>query len=256
MGGVIDNLPLTILIAAMAITMFGGFVKGTVGFALPLIMISGLSAILPPQVALAALLMPAALTNMWQALRQGLGPALGSFRVHWPFITIGLGVMAISAQVVLAVPQWAFFAIIGVPVVIYSALQLMGVPIRVPAHRRGLATVLFGSMAGIMGGFSAVFGPPTVAYLISLDTEKVEQVRVQGMMFFLGNVILFGAHLRSGVLNADTLPFSTLMLIPAFAGMWLGFRMQDRLNRDQFLRVTLVVLLIAGLNLVRRAFFV
>lgn len=256
MGGVIDTLPLTIVIAAMAITMFGGFVKGTVGFALPLIMISGLSAILPPQVALAALLMPATLTNMWQALRQGLGPALGSLRAHWPFITIGLGVMAASAQVVLAVPQWAFFAIIGVPVVVYSALQLMGVPIRVPAHRRGLATGLFGVMAGVMGGFSAVFGPPTVAYLISLDTEKVEQVRVQGMMFFLGNVILFGAHLRSGVLNADTLPFSTLMLIPAFAGMWLGFRMQDRLNRDQFLRATLVVLLIAGLNLVRRAFFV
>ncbi|MGI3186387.1 sulfite exporter TauE/SafE family protein [Nioella aestuarii] len=256
MGDVIDTLPLTVLLAAMAITMFGGFVKGTVGFALPLIMISGLSAILPPQVALAALILPAALTNAWQALRQGVGPALHSARAHWPFITIGLVVMALSAQVVLAVPLWAFFAIIGVPVVIYSLLQLMGIPMRVPAHRRGLATVLFGMMAGILGGFSAVFGPPTVAYLISLDTEKVEQVRVQGLMFSLGNVLLFGAHLRSGVLNADTIPFSVLMLLPAFAGMWLGFRMQDRLNRDQFLRATLVVLLVAGLNLVRRAFFV
>ena len=116
--------------------------------------------------------------------------------------------------------------------------------------------MLFGGMAGIMGGFSAVFGPPTVAYLISLETEKAEQVRVQGLMYSLGNVILFGAHLRSGVLNADTIPFSVLMLLPAFAGMWLGFRLQDRLNREQFLRATLVVLLIAGLNLVRRAFFV
>jgi len=256
MGDVIETLPLAILVTAMAITLFGGFVKGTVGFALPLIMISGLSTILPPQIALAALILPAALTNAWQALRQGLGPALRSARVHWPFITIGLVVMALTAQVVLAVPQWVFFAMIGVPVVIYSSLQLLGVPLRVPAHRRGLATVLFGAMAGILGGFSAVFGPPTVAYLISLDTEKVEQVRVQGLMFSLGNVILFGAHLRSGVLNADTIPFSVLMLLPAFAGLWLGFQMQDRLNRDQFLRATLVVLLVAGLNLVRRAFFV
>ena len=256
MGDLIETMPLAILVMAMAITLFGGFVKGTVGFALPLIMISGLSAILPPQVALAALILPAALTNVWQALRQGVGPALQSARAHWPFITIGLIVMALSAQVVLAVPLWAFFTIIGIPVVVYSLLQLMGIPLRVPAHRRGLATVLFGALAGILGGFSAVFGPPTVAYLISLDTEKVEQVRVQGLMFSLGNVILFGAHLRSGVLNADTIPFSVLMLLPAFAGMWLGFRMQDRLNRDQFLRVTLVVLLIAGLNLVRRAFFV
>ena len=63
-----------------------------------------------------------------------------------------------------------------------------------------------------------------------------------------------GAHLRSGVLNAETIPFSALMLVPAAAGMWLGFRAQDRMNREQFLRATLVVLLIAGLNLVRRAF--
>ena len=138
----------------------------------------------------------------------------------------------------------------------HSALQLIGVPIRVPAHRRGLATILFGTLAGVLGGFSAVFGPPTVAYLVSLDTEKQETVRLQGLMFFLGNLILFGAHLRSGVLNADTIPFSVLMLLPAFAGLWLGFKLQDRLDRSQFLRATLFVLLIAGLNLVRRAFFV
>jgi uncharacterized membrane protein YfcA len=91
---------------------------------------------------------------------------------------------------------------------------------------------------------------------MSRDAEKAEQVRVQGMMYFLGNVLLFGAHLRSGVLNADTIPLTVLMLLPAFAGMWLGFRLQDRMNKAQFLRATLVVLLIAGLNLVRRAVFV
>jgi len=256
MGAVLETLPLTILAASVAITLFGGFVKGAVGFALPLIMISGLSTILPPEIALAALLLPAALTNMWQAFRQGMGAAISSVRGHWRFMVIGLVVMAITAQMVLAVPQWAFFAIIGVPVASYSALQLLGVPIRVPAHRRGLATVLFGGLAGVLGGFSAVFGPPTVAYLISLDTQKAEQVRVQGMTYFLGNVILFGAHLRSGVLNADTIPFSVLMLIPAFVGMWIGFQVQDRMNRDQFLKATLFVLLIAGLNLVRRAVFV
>ncbi len=255
MGAVLDTMPLTILVVAMAITLFGGFVKGAVGFALPLIMMSGLGAILPPEIALAGLIVPAALTNMWQAFRHGLGAATRSIRGHWRFMLIALVIMGLAAQLVLSVPQWAFFAIIGVPVVLYSASQLLGYPLRVPEHRRGLATVLFGGLAGVLGGFSAVFGPPTVAYLISLNTEKAEQVRVQGMMYFLGNVLLFASHLRSGVLNADTLPFSVLMLLPAAVGMWLGFKLQDRMDRDTFLRATLVVLLIAGLNLVRRAFF-
>lgn len=256
MGAVLETMPLAVLLAALAITFFGGVVKGVVGFALPLVMISGLSAILPPEIALAALLLPAALTNMWQAFRQGLGAAAQSVRGHWPFMVVALAVMAVIAQVVLSMPQWAFFGIIGVPVVIYATLQLMGVPIRVPARHRRLATLLFGGLAGVLGGFSAVFGPPTVAYLISLDAEKQEQVRVQGMMYFLGNVVLFGAHLRSGVLNADTIPLTVLMLFPAFAGMWLGFRLQDRMNKAQFLKATLAVLLLAGLNLVRRAVFV
>jgi len=256
MGAVLDSMPGMVLAAAMTITFFGGVVKGMVGFALPLIMISGLSAILPPEIALAALLLPAALTNMWQAFRQGLAAAALSLRWHWPFIGVGLAVMAAASQVVLAVPQWAFFAVIGAPVVAYSALQLAGVSIRVPARRRGLATVLFGGLAGVLGGFAAAFGPPTVAYLISRGTEKSEQVRVQGLMYFLGNVLLFGAHLQSGVLNGDTIPLSALMLLPAGLGMWLGFRLQDRLNTMQFLRATLVVLLLAGLNLVRRAVLV
>ncbi len=37
--------------------------------------------------------------------------------------------------------------------------------------------------------------------------------------------------------------------------MAIGFRIQDRMNADVFRKVTLTVLTIAGLNLVRRAFF-
>jgi hypothetical protein len=54
------------------------------------------------------------------------------------------------------------------------------------------------------------------------------------------------------VLNLATLPFSAALLIPAFLGMQLGFRMSDRLNPDVFRKVTLIVLIVAGANLVRR----
>lgn len=250
-----DLVPVPVFALALAITFLGGFVKGAVGFALPLIMMSGLGAILPPEVALAGLILPAVVANCWQAFRQGLGGALNSIRGHWPFIVIGMSVMMVSAQVVLDLPQWLFFALIGVPISLYSALQLMGVPLRVAPHRRRLATVLFGAVGGVMGGFSAIWGPPTVAYLTSLDVEKREHVRVQGMVYFLGGLVLLAAHLRSGVLNAGTVPLSATLVLPAMLGMWVGQRMNDRMDRAQFLRMTLVVLLIAGLNLVRRAFF-
>ena len=49
---------------AVTITFFGGFVKGVVGFALPLIMISGLSTFLDPQLALAGIILPIVAANV------------------------------------------------------------------------------------------------------------------------------------------------------------------------------------------------
>ena len=41
-------------------------------------------------------------------------------------------------------------------------------------------------------------------------------------------------------------------MIPAFLGMQAGFLLHDRLDPDLFRKATLVVLILAGANLVRR----
>ncbi|PUB14803.1 hypothetical protein [Yoonia sediminilitoris] len=77
-------------------------------------------------------------------------------------------------------------------------------------------------------------------------------MRVQGAIYGLGTVALFGAHSHSGVMRAETWLLSAGMVVPASAGMAVGFRVQDRINQQVFRQVTLIVLLIAGLNLLRR----
>ena len=75
---------------------------------------------------------------------------------------------------------------------------------------------------------------------------------VQGVVYGLGSVTLLFAHLKSGILNAQTLPLSFAMLPAALVGMWLGFKVQDRLDQARFRRFTLIVLTVAGLNLLRK----
>ena len=43
------------------------------------------------------------------------------------------------------------------------------------------------------------------------------------------------------------------MVVPAFVGMRLGFALQDRLDVAQFRRWTLILLVLTGANLIRRA---
>ena len=65
-------------------------------------------------------------------------------------------------------------------------------------------------------------------------------------------VALVGAHVGSGVLRAQTVPFSLVLIVPAVLGMWIGGRLQGGIDKQLFRRLTLVVLAVAGLNLIRR----
>lgn len=240
------------LALCFAIALFAGVVKGLVGFAMPLILISGMSSVVEPELALAGLLLPTLLSNLWQGFRQGVSAALGSLRDFVPFIAVGGVALVASAQLVRVVPSQAMFVLIGVPVVLFTGLQLMGWRPFLGEAQRVRAQLAVGAIAGAMGGFSGTWGPPTVLLLVALDTPKLDQVRIQGVLYALGSVVLLLAHVGSGVLRQETLPFALFTVVPALAGMWLGLKLQDRTPQLVFQRVTLLVLFVAGLNLIRR----
>lgn len=252
--GFLDTLGLDVWAFALAcaVTLFGGFVKGAVGFAMPLIMFTGLSTIMPVELALAAMIVPTVVTNLIQALRDGMQAMIHVCRLHWRFLII-LGVcIVLSAQLVPRLPQHLLLLILGVPVTVLALLQLSAWKLSVPPNRRRVTEVGVAVVAGTLGGMAGTWGPPTVLYLTAIALPKAEIVRVQGVIYGAGAVMLFLAHVRSGVFNLETAPLSLAMLVPALAGMALGLWVHDRLNQAAFRRMTLIVLVIAGLNLVRR----
>lgn len=250
--GLLGELPLWAFLAGTGIVLFAGFVKGAVGFAMPMIMISGLGSILPAETALAALILPTLATNGRQALRGGGRAAWEVVRRYRLFLTFLVLFLIASAQLVGILPSRVLFLVIGGPLVAFAVLQLAGWTLRLnPAHRRR-DEAMIGSFAGFLGGLSGIWGPPTVMYLTAIDAPKSEAMRVQGVIYGIGSVTLLAAHLRSGVLNPATLPLSAAAVLPALAGMALGYLVHDRMPQATFRRAMLVVLAVAGLNLVRR----
>ncbi|WP_224823991.1 sulfite exporter TauE/SafE family protein [Cognatishimia sp. MH4019] len=245
----------TLLIAALGIAFLGGVVKGVVGFAMPMVVISGLSGFLPPDVALAGLILPTLVANGGQALRQGIGAAIRSIRSVWRFLLFGLVTLLLSAQLVAVLPADLLFLMMGVPVVLFATFQLAGWRLHIAEHSRRVWEAGIGAFAGFIGGISGIWGPPTVAYLTAIETPKVDQMRVMGVIYGLGAVALTAAHVQSGVLNAQTAPFSAVMIAPAFAGMALGWLVHDKIDQQAFRKATLAVLFLAGLNLIRRGLF-
>lgn len=236
---------------AFAIAFSAGLIKGMVGFAMPMIMVSGLSMFLPPDYALAGLILATLSSNIMQAFRQGVREAWNSVKKFRFFLLVGFGFLVAAAQIVPHLSPQTFMLVLGIPVTFFAILQLIGMTWRIEKQTLR-SEVSIGIIAGTIGGLSGVWGPPTVLYLTALNTPKAEQVRVQGVIYGLGSLALAGAHFGSGVMRTETLPISIALIPPALLGMWLGLRIQDRIEQKTFRRITLLVLTIAGLNLVRR----
>ena len=189
-------------------------------------------------------------------MRQGFGEAVASVKRFGVFLAILAVTLLISAQMVRVISPSLMLGLVGIFVTGFLALQLTGWVPKLEGRNSRPFEVICAAIAGLAGGVSGVWGPPTVLYLTALNTEKKEQVRIMGVIFFIGAVLLIPAHIVSGVLTWRTGLFSLLLLPTTLLGVWIGTRIQDRIDQTVFRKATMVVLLITGLNLLRRAFFV
>ncbi|MBC7156517.1 MAG: sulfite exporter TauE/SafE family protein [Rhodobacteraceae bacterium] len=239
------------LVLAAAAAFAAGAVKGAVGFAMPMILVSAFGSFLPAELAVAALILPTFASNLVQALRGGLAAAVQALRRYGRLVAVLVGTILISSQALPVLPQAVLFAALGVPISLYALAELSGRSLRLPDGRG--TEVVVGVIGGVFGGLSGVWGPLVVAWLTGARVPKADSMRAQGVIYLAGSVALIAGHLASGVLNRTTLGLSAALVVPALAGMAAGFAVHDRLDPARFRRWTLIVLALAGANLVRRA---
>ena len=244
------SLDLLILISITA--MISGVVKGIVGFGMPMIFITSMTIFVDPTLALGILILPTLITNTWQAVRQGVYAAFETLYTQRWFLGLICVVLLIATQMVPLLSQTIFFLWLGLLVVIFASLMLIGW--RPKGYNSWVLSISCAVAAGIGGGLSGVWGPPTVMYLSQQNLEKQVQVRAQGVIYGLSAILLLLGHSKSGIVTGPVIALGVFAILPACAGIWIGFKIQDRVNQDIFRVTTLIILLLAGLNLIRRSF--
>lgn len=255
MEQVFDLMPVWAFAAAGLVALFAGFVKGAVGFAMPLLMLSGLSVFLEPALAIAGLIMPTMLSNVIQAFRFGPQAVWRTIVEYRRYILIVCMTIVGVAQFVTRVAPDAYYLILGIIFSSLAMVQLLGWQLVIPPGRERIGEIGVGLAAGAIGGFSGSWGPPTVLYLLALNTPRAKSMLVQGVIYALGSFSLVAGHVTSGVITWPSIVFSTFLLAPALIGQRIGWRMGDRLEPDSFRRIVLFVILLAGANLIRRGIF-
>ena len=124
----------------VAVCFVAGFVKGIVGFAMPMIILSGSAAIGQPSLGLAVLILPTLFTNIYQSSlfgRRELIVSIGEFRF---FLFACLFGLIVGANLFVAANLNMLVGGIGAVVLILSFVQLF--QIRTPKRKNSIKSCI------------------------------------------------------------------------------------------------------------------
>lgn len=249
MGAFLDPL---ILLFAAAVFLVSGTVKGVLGIGLPLIGVPMLSFVVPVPTAIALLSVPLLFSNLWQVF-QGDG-LLDAIKRFWPlFVTLICGIFFGSRLLVDLDPKVINPALGGMLIFISLTNLLAWRPTITPRAEKFISPAI-GLAGGLTGGLTSFFGPPIVLYMVSLRLEREYFISAIGLAYLCGVIPLNLSLAFYEILTVDEALLSAAAMIPVFAGLLLGKRIRQYLPQEVFRKALLIVLMIIGLVLIRRAF--
>jgi len=240
-----------LLVVAAFVFMIAGTVKGIAGIGLPSASLSLLVQFTDPRLAIALLLGPLLFSNVWQVYRSGR--VTQSFRQLWPFAMTCVVFTWLAARQVASIPTNPLILILGCSIVLFVLLNFVKSPPPVTPRWDRMIQTGAGALAGVLGGLTAIWGPPMIMYLLARRLSNDDFVRATGFLFLVGSFPLLLGYWQAGLINTDLSLASLFMVVPTIAGFTIGERMRHRLNQQQFRRFVLIVFAVMGANLIRRA---
>jgi len=240
------------IMAAIAATfLLAGSVKGVIGLGLPTVSLALLTVVTGLPHAMALLLVPSFVTNVWQAASGGNAGAV--LRRLWPFLmTAGLTVW-VGATALTRVDTALLTALLGILLLTYAGLSLAGVRLRIATRRETWSGLVAGTANGVLTGMTGSFVVPGVMFLQAIGLPRDMLIQAMGMLFTVSTVALALALQGSGFLSTDLGATSAAALVPAVAGMMMGARIRRRLSETAFRRVFFVALAVLGAYIVFEA---
>lgn len=242
-----------VLSLVAAAFLLGGLVKGLIGTGLPTVALAVLALTIGLKEAMALIVVPALVTNLWQAFSGGA--FLPLLRRLWTL----LGLLCLGAWLgagVLARGDALFFSgLLGLLLCLYSAISLSTPQIPAPGRREVWMSPLAGGVTGVVTGLTGTFLMPSALYLQALALPRDQLIQAMGIVFAtatLALVVSLGGH---GLFSQELGALSLAGLPTALLGQVLGQQLRRRFSEQRFRLFFFAALAVIGAYLAFRAFF-
>src|SRR5436309_5169327 len=242
--------PLLYVIAA--VFLLAGLVKGVLGLGLPTVAMGLLAVSMPPAHAMAIVIVPAIVTNIWQTF---VGPYLRDItRRLWPLMA-GTAIGIWSSAGLLTGPYARYGTIVlGVLLLIYAVIGLSKFSFSVSRRDEKWIGGVVGVVTGVVSAATGVQVIPSMPFMQAIGMEKDELVQALGVFFTVATLALGFSLTSAGLLTSATALPGAVAMAASFAGMFIGQAVRTRMKPDVFRRWFLIAMIFLGLYLVATAF--
>ena len=231
-----------------AVFLLAGAVKGVVGVGLPIVSLGLLTVFIGLPTAMALMLAPAVITNVWQAFAGG--PVAPVWQRLWPFLVTATACVWLGTALAGRVAVDKLAAILGGVLIAYALFGLFRPGFGLPERSERWVGPSAGVLNGVLAGMTGSSALPGVAYFQAIGLPRQQFVQAMGLLFALSTAMLALALGSTGRLTWDLGVGSALAVLPALLGMELGRRVRNRLSETLFRRCLFVALAGLGVHLV------
>jgi uncharacterized protein len=237
----------SLLLLIAAAFLLACFIKGVLGLGLPTVSMGLLAVTMPPAQALAIVIVPAIVTNIWQTF---VGPYLRDIvRRLWPLMA-GT-VIGIWLNAGLLTGPYAPYGtvILGLLLVIYAIVGLSRFSFKVARRDEKWIGGIVGVVTGLISATTGVQVIPSMPFMQAIGMERDELVQALGVFFTTATVALAFNLTTAGLMTAATALPGAVAMAASFAGMFIGQAVRTRMQPDVFRRWFLIAMILLGLYL-------
>lgn len=233
---------------AVGILLFGGFVKGTIGFAVGLIAISGLVEIFPPRLALIALSIPFLMSNVVVLIEDGV--PISFLREQVPFLLMLIVGLFAGVWLLSVLSEEVLYLFIAGYVVLFLIFSRFEDQIKGYASLDG-AGAFSGSLSGLLGGAVSAPGPPLVihGYLNTVDENRRVFVTGVSALFLIAHAVRIVFLANADLLHTKEILLGAIFSVPMFAGVYIGILFRPYINEKTFKLLIKILLTAIGIKL-------
>ena len=236
------------LIIFSLIIFISSLVHGSIGFGFPMIATPLLAMVTDMKTAILYIAIPTLLINLISIYNEG--NFFQAVKRFYPLALMGMIGSAIGTQILIYSSTEFFKLLLALSIFLYLFIQKFKIQMHWIEKKKRLSIVVFGLIAGIIGGLTNVMASILIIYSLESKHTKKEIIQATNICFLFGKVIQIVLFTIHGSFNQELLMISFSSLIVVAIAMFVGLKVKNKIPQEVYKKVIKVVLFIIASFLV------